>query len=97
MLFRSQLADIAYDEAGAAALRGALKAALRMRHNYIGTEHLLLGVLLGRGPAAQAFASLGLETERVEEAVTTVLQRIVAARPEEPDGSGSGPASGSGR
>lgn len=73
-----QLTGIAYDESGTTALRGALKAALRLRHNYIGTEHLLLGVLLADGPAAQAFAALGLEAGRVENTVRTVIERIVA-------------------
>ncbi len=72
------LADIAFDESGTAALRGALKAALRLRHNYIGTEHLLLGVLYAGGPAAQALAGIGLAPERTEQAVRSVIERIVA-------------------
>jgi ATP-dependent Clp protease ATP-binding subunit ClpA len=72
--------DIAFDETGARALEGALQAALRLGHNYIGTEHLLLGVLLAEGPAAQVLASIGLTVPFVESAVTATLAEIVAAR-----------------
>jgi Clp amino terminal domain, pathogenicity island component len=44
-----------------AALKHTLKAALQLGHNYIGTEHLLLGILDARGPAGQALASSGLD------------------------------------
>jgi ATP-dependent Clp protease ATP-binding subunit ClpC len=45
----------------------ALREALTLRHNYIGTEHILLGLLReGQGVAAQVLAKtgLGLETFR---------------------------------
>jgi ATP-dependent Clp protease ATP-binding subunit ClpA len=74
-----QLAGIAFDQTGRDALRGALKAALRLQHNYIGTEHLLLGVLLAGGPAAGALARLGLDVERTEAAVAAEVTRIAEA------------------
>ena len=55
------LRELSFAAGGKAALKGALKAALRLGHNYIGTEHLLLGVLLADGRTSQALASLGLE------------------------------------
>jgi ATP-dependent Clp protease ATP-binding subunit ClpA len=76
----AEVGDIAFDATGAAALQGALKAALRLGHNYIGTEHLLEGLLLAQGPAAPALTSLGLVVPAVEEAVRAQLALIVAER-----------------
>ena len=48
----------------------AIEEARAMRHNYVGTEHLLLGLM--RNPetvAAQVLANLGLEIDAVREAV----------------------------
>jgi ATP-dependent Clp protease ATP-binding subunit ClpA len=61
------LAQLGFDDSGTAVLKGALKAALRMSHNYIGTEHLLLGAIDSEGPAASALAGLGLTPERARE------------------------------
>jgi ClpA/ClpB-like protein len=60
------------------ALRGSLKAALRLGHNYIGTEHLLLGILSAPGPAARTLASLGLESESAERAIAAEIARLQA-------------------
>jgi hypothetical protein len=57
------------------ALRGGLRAALRLGHNFIGTEHVLLGILSTDGPAAGKLASLGLSAERAERAVTAEIAR----------------------
>jgi len=44
----------------------ARKEAERFGHNYVGTEHLLLGLIkLGQGVAVAALQSMGLELERV--------------------------------
>src|SRR5262249_31883056 len=40
------LRQLRFTDAGRAALRETVKAGLRLGHNYVGTEHLLLGVLL---------------------------------------------------
>jgi len=48
----------------------AHQEAERLRHNYIGTEHLLLGLIReDGGVAARVLAELGLEADRVEEIV----------------------------
>ncbi|MDH5506116.1 MAG: ATP-dependent Clp protease ATP-binding subunit [Anaerolineae bacterium] len=48
----------------------AHQEAERMRHNYIGTEHLLLGLIReDGGVAARVLRELGLEVKRVEEIV----------------------------
>jgi len=44
-----------------------------MGHNYIGTEHLLLGVLFSGGPVAEGFTGLGLTPQRAEELLTAEL------------------------
>jgi Clp amino terminal domain, pathogenicity island component len=75
---RATLSELAFDESTKAAFREALKWALRMGHNYIGTEHLLLGVLFSGGPVAEAFSNLGLTPQRAEELVTGELTDYVA-------------------
>ena len=57
------------------ALELALREAIALRHNYIGTEHLLLGLLrLDRGVAAAALAELGLRHRDVRAAVVEALR-----------------------
>jgi prophage maintenance system killer protein len=52
----------------------SLREALRLGHHYIGTEHILLGVLReGEGLAAQVLVALGADHARVRERVLDVL------------------------
>jgi hypothetical protein len=74
------LRELRFTEAGRAALRGALKEALRLGHNYIGTEHLLLGILFADNDAGQVLMSLGLSTELAEQALASEFARIQAER-----------------
>jgi hypothetical protein len=77
------LADLATDESGREALKSAVKAALRLRHNYIGTEHLLLGVIDAGGPAGAALAAgLGLTSETAREHIKAEFAEIQARRAE---------------
>jgi ATP-dependent Clp protease ATP-binding subunit ClpA len=69
-----------FTSAGKAALKGALKAALRLGHNYIGTEHQLLGILFADGDAAQTLVAAGLDAARVEAALPGEFARIRAQR-----------------
>ncbi len=56
------------------ALRLAQDEARCMGHNYIGTEHLLLGLLAeGRGLAAQALAEMDIHLEQTRQAVEFVV------------------------
>lgn len=49
----------------------AIEEARALDHNYIGTEHLLLGLLrVTGGIAAQVLANLGVKTEDVRESLT---------------------------
>lgn len=70
----------------------AVDEARRMGHRYIGTEHLLLGIVReGEGIGASVLQGLGL---RLEDLRSRVLQELVrhgtdtAARPEPPSGNG---------
>ena len=50
--------------------------ARRLDHNYIGTEHILLGLLNeGRGVAARALESLGISLEVVRQQVEEIIGR----------------------
>ncbi|HEV8634087.1 MAG TPA: Clp protease N-terminal domain-containing protein, partial [Chloroflexota bacterium] len=50
--------------------------AQRFNHNYIGTEHLLLGLVReGEGVAAKVLANMGLELNKVREMVQFTIGR----------------------
>src|SRR5213083_3706617 len=54
----------------------ALREALQLNHNYIGTEHLLLGLVReGEGVAAQVLQTLGVELNKVRSAVEFIIGR----------------------
>jgi len=58
------------------ALQYAAEEADRLLHNYIGTEHLLLGLLREeRSVAAEVLAARGLRIEAVREAIVELLSR----------------------
>ena len=55
----------------------SLREALQLGHNYIGTEHILLGLVrLGDGPAAQALEQQAGSLAAVREAVMSELSRV---------------------
>lgn len=55
-------------------LEASLREALSLGHNYIGTEHILLGLLRGSGGGAlKILDSMGITTERVHNEVIRVL------------------------
>jgi hypothetical protein len=52
----------------------SLREALQLGHNYIGTEHILLGLIReGEGVAAQVLVELGGDLERVRQEVKRIL------------------------
>jgi Clp amino terminal domain, pathogenicity island component len=73
------LRELRFTAAGRAALRTALSTALRMGHNYIGTEHLLLGILAADG-GGPGLAGLGLTAAQAEQALAGEFARIQAQR-----------------
>ena len=67
----------------------SLREALQLGHNYIGTEHILLGLIReGEGVAAQVLVKLGADLSRVRQQVIQLLSGY--------SGSGSGAPSGPG-
>ena len=76
----------------------SLREALQLGHNYIGTEHILLGLIReGEGVAAQVLVKLGADLSRVRQQVIQLLsgypgppagQTVRAAR-RPPTGGGS--------
>jgi ATP-dependent Clp protease ATP-binding subunit ClpC len=60
----------------------SLREALQLSHNYIGTEHILLGLIReGEGVAAQVLVNLGADLSRVRQEV----KRLLAGVSEEAD------------
>jgi hypothetical protein len=72
--------ELRFTEGAKAVLRAALKAALRLGHNYIGTEHLLLGVVAADDELAERLAALGLDAELVERAVAVEIAQVQLER-----------------
>jgi ATP-dependent Clp protease ATP-binding subunit ClpC len=72
----------------------SLREALQLGHNYIGTEHILLGLIReGEGVAAQVLVKLGAELTKVRQ---TVIQLLSGVQGEEGASSGSGQSVSSG-
>jgi ATP-dependent Clp protease ATP-binding subunit ClpC len=70
----------------------SLREALQLGHNYIGTEHILLGLIReGEGVAAQVLVKLGADLNRVRQ---QVLQLLSGYQGKEPQESGSGRGEG---
>jgi hypothetical protein len=66
----------------------SLREAIQLGHNYIGTEHMLLGLVReGEGVAAQVLVSLGADLARVRE---TVIQLLAGEVGSETGSSGPG-------
>ncbi len=73
-------------------LTPAQEEARLLNHSYIGTEHLLLGIVReGQGAGATVLASLGASPARVRQEVTRLLAEV--SDPSGPGGTGA-PAAG---
>ena len=69
----------------------SLREALQLGHNYIGTEHILLGLIReGEGVAAQVLVKLGADLSRVRQQVIQLLSGYSGAA----SGQGSGEKAG---
>jgi ATP-dependent Clp protease ATP-binding subunit ClpC len=70
----------------------SLREALQLGHNYIGTEHILLGLIReGEGVAAQVLVKLGADLNRVRQ---QVIQLLSGYQGKEPAGSTGGQSEG---
>jgi ATP-dependent Clp protease ATP-binding subunit ClpC len=64
----------------------ALREALQLGHSYIGTEHILLGLVReGEGVGAQVLQQLGADLSRVRQQVIQLLSGYAGARPAGPE------------
>lgn len=75
----------------------SIEEARNLNHNYVGTEHLLLGLLREQeGVAAQVLMNLGLKLEDVREEVLNLLGHNMPANEGETSGGGGGGGGGGG-
>ena len=69
----------------------AQEEARLLNHNYIGTEHILLGLIReGEGVAAQVLQKLGADLSRVRQQVIQLLSGYAGAKGGSPQGGGQG-------
>ena len=78
----STSAEILFSAAVERVLQHAAQEADRLLHDYVGTEHLLLGLLTEHGVAADVLTSRGLRLDRVREQIVEILSD--GERPERP-------------
>jgi len=75
----------------------SLREALQLGHNYIGTEHILLGLIReGEGVAAQVLVKLGADLSRVRQQVIQLLSGYTGPAGGEQKGGGATSSSSSG-
>jgi len=74
----------------------SLREALQLGHNYIGTEHILLGLIReGEGVAAQVLVKLGADLNRVRQQVIQLLSGYQGKEPATAGGPAEGTPAGS--
>jgi hypothetical protein len=74
----------------AATLKEALRSALHLGHNYIGTEHILLGLVDGEDATAATLERLGVTQAGAHEQIRVMFAEMAAGRPNSSQ-AGSGP------
>ena len=83
----SALGDIPFTPRAKKSLELAAEEARSLGHNYIGTEHVLLGLIReGEGLASQVLFSMGVDLAKIKEEIATLLGGV------HPVGAGVGPA-----
>ncbi|PKN91178.1 MAG: NDP-hexose 4-ketoreductase [Chloroflexi bacterium HGW-Chloroflexi-6] len=68
----------------------AVEEARRMGHHYIGTEHLLLGLILIEGTATETLRRLGLTPDEIRRQTRRILQESSSATPPPAPAGGAG-------
>ena len=64
-----------FSERARKAIEYAREEATRLRHDYIGTEHLLLGLIrLGEGKAVEVLADIGIDLSELKQSIEDVVQ-----------------------
>src|SRR6201989_2578889 len=80
------------------AIEYGIEEGRNLNHNYVGTEHLLLGLLREHdGVAAQVLMNLGLKLEEVREEVLNLLGAGVENEEPQPNEKGQGNSGGQGQ
>jgi ATP-dependent Clp protease ATP-binding subunit ClpA len=75
----------------------SLREARQLGHDYIGTEHILLGLIReGQGVAAQVLVKLGADLNRVRQQVIQLLHGHQGQEPASSEAASSGPWRGGG-
>ena len=74
------LRELGFTPDGKVVLRETLRAVLRLGHNYVGTEHLLLGVIYTEGEVARKLDELGLGADFAEQALAAEIAKVKAQR-----------------
>jgi len=75
-----ELRRLRFTEDGRIVMRGALTAALKLGHNYIGTEHVLLGILQGKGDAREILIGMGVTAGFTEGRLVEEFAKVQALR-----------------
>ncbi len=89
--------DIPFTPKAKKVMELAMEEARNLGHNYIGTEHLLLGLIReGEGVASQVFLNMGLDLEKVREEVIKLLGSTTPGSQFSQGSQGAPPASGGG-
>ncbi len=74
---QKQFGHIPFSPQSKKVLELSLREALQLGHNYIGTEHILLGLIReGEGVAAQVLQQLGAELQKVRQEVNRLLLTV---------------------
>lgn len=72
----------------------AVEEARRMGHHYIGTEHLLLGLILIEGTATEVLRRLGVTPDEIRRQTRRILQESSTTPPPAPAGGPARPVQG---
>ena len=74
---RTSRRHVPFSPRSKAVLELSLREALHLRHNYIGTEHMLLGLLReGHGLAAQILADSGVRVDELRRSVLAAVGKV---------------------
>jgi len=74
----------------------AIEEARKLKHEYVGTEHLLLGLLREQeGVAAQVLTNLGVELDEARQEVLHLLDALAEEKPSQTGSTGSSQGEGS--
>lgn len=65
--------DLVLGPGGTACLEAACESAKELHHNYLGTEHLVMGLIFGQSPAAAFLCDRGATGEVFRERVVRLL------------------------